>query len=391
MGSKLGLTSVALLLLAGCGDPLRDVDRLSSVEVAPEPAQVEIAAASEKQPPEGGMFAGLFGKRKAEQKTPDPSEAVNAPTDQTIVEAVPAPDASVVSAPKETSDAVDDLAKSEQSTATAEPVAEVKEPVVRQAGLFGLFRRANPPADVKVVAKPQAEPDPAISAENGARLVRPETLGVSPEAARTEPVQPAPKPKRRGLFGGFGAGDDTQTAAKKPKRRRGRVDPNAPDAAETTLENVQPFGAVARLCDQPHRALGKEVARYPERGRGYRLIDSKPGSVSPRSFYITGFKDGCARQFTAALAIFGSPGMHEQLRYGLPAKIQPYSNTDKAYEKVKSKICRVGRKKPCGDKLGKLEKNTVFVSYYERFGGNARWANFLLHNGKLEAKDIKSK
>jgi hypothetical protein len=159
---------------------------------------------------------------------------------------------------------------------------------------------------------------------------------------------------------------------------------------EVPLGTVLPYGKVARVCGAARGALGKEVAQYPDRSPKYRLFDSVPGSTGPHTFYVTGFPDGCARQLTAALVIFGSAGMHEQLRYGLPAKVQPYSETDRAYEAVKSSVCRVGKNKPCGGQLSRLEKDTVFLSLYERFEDNPRWANILLHDGQVMATDMVS-
>ena len=98
----------------------------------------------------------------------------------------------------------------------------------------------------------------------------------------------------------------------------------------------------------------------------------------------------CARQFTAAMAVFGSVEMHEQLRYGLPAEVQPYSDTDKAYEKLKRRVCNKPRRKPCGGRIGQMAKDTVFLSVYERFGGNSQWMNILLHGGDIVAQDRKS-
>jgi hypothetical protein len=81
--------------------------------------------------------------------------------------------------------------------------------------------------------------------------------------------------------------------------------------------------------------------------------------------------------------------MHEQLRYGLPSKVQPYSTTDKAYEGIKRSVCGVGKKKACGAKIKTLEKNTVFISIYDRIGSNAQWSNVLLHKGWVLATDRK--
>ncbi len=47
------------------------------------------------------------------------------------------------------------------------------------------------------------------------------------------------------------------------------------------------------------------------------------------------------------------------------------------------------RKKPCGSKVSKLDRSTVFVSIYERFGSNPHWSNLLLHDGKVLAQDKK--
>jgi len=138
-------------------------------------------------------------------------------------------------------------------------------------------------------------------------------------------------------------------------------------------------GAVARVCDLPRGRLGKEVARYPERGQGYKIYDSAPRSAGPRPFYVTGFNDKCARTFTASLALFASPTLHEQLRYGLPAKQMPYSATEKAYETIKVSVCKVSRRQPCGSKVGLLEKNTAFISIYDRIGSNKPLPRNCLH------------
>ena len=162
----------------------------------------------------------------------------------------------------------------------------------------------------------------------------------------------------------------------------GTIEDSAPGAA-------LPLGQLARACGVSGRALGRQVAAYPENRPRYRLYDSAPGTAAAHSFYVTGFDDGCARRFTAALAVFGPPAMHEQLRYGLPATVQPYSTTDRAYETVKSRVCGVARKKPCGGRIGRLEKDTVFLSIYERYGTASRWANLLLHDGAVMAQDVK--
>lgn len=167
-------------------------------------------------------------------------------------------------------------------------------------------------------------------------------------------------------------------------------DPDAPDFRIVPLGTVLPYGVLARVCDVPDRQLGTRVDRYPDTRSVYTLYDSQPGNTAPHSFYLTGFDDGCARQFTAALALFGSPETHEQLRYGLPSKVQPYSTTDAAYETLKSRVCGVGKGKPCGSSMSRLARNTAFVSVYETFGSNPEWKTILLHDGEVVETDIRS-
>lgn len=165
---------------------------------------------------------------------------------------------------------------------------------------------------------------------------------------------------------------------------------NGPDAQEVPFGTVLPFGEIARVCDAKGRKIGKLVEQAARRGARYKLYDTAPNSVSPRTFYVKGFKDNCPRQFTASLALFGTPELHEQLRYGLPAKAYPYSATDKAYETVKTQECSVAKSKPCGRRISRLEQTTVFVSAYENFSGNARWADMLIHKGVILAASLKT-
>lgn len=150
------------------------------------------------------------------------------------------------------------------------------------------------------------------------------------------------------------------------------------------------FGLVKPVCDLPRGKRGTEIAAFPERRAAWRLYDSAPGKTTPHPFYITGFDDGCARTFTAAVAVFGAPEMHELLRYGLPDEAHPYSATDSAYETIKARVCRVARGTPCGDRVSRLERNTVFVSAYEHYGDNAQWLEMLLHDGAVIETEVKS-
>lgn len=266
--------------------------------------------------------------------------------------------------------------------------------------LAALFGRARPePAAAE--SEDAREASEAVIEATGDDATRPDrpTADLPEEVAPTAPVAEAP---RRGLFGLFRRAPAARASGAEPVQLAAasgtaalpaaRTAPRrGPDARDLAEGDQVAFGEVARLCGVRAAKLGKEIGRFPERGGRYRLYDSFPASTSPRPFYITGFKDGCARQFTAALAMFGSPTMHEQLRYGLPAEQTPYSDTDKGYEKVKARVCRVSARKPCGSAMSRLERTTAFVSYYESFGGAARWANILLHDGAVVAADIKTK
>lgn len=190
---------------------------------------------------------------------------------------------------------------------------------------------------------------------------------------------------------GFAASGTGASFAEAPSTGKARKGKRRGAVSEIEPGTVLPYGRVARICGLNKRELGKQIGQYPEARPVHRLYDSNPGASGERSFFLTGFDDGCARQFTASIAMFGSVEMHELLRYGLPAKVQPYSDTDQAYEQVKSRVCRVPQKKPCGTaKLQRLQKDTVFVSIYERFGSNPHWSNLLLHRGDLVAQDKKS-
>jgi len=165
--------------------------------------------------------------------------------------------------------------------------------------------------------------------------------------------------------------------------------PSVPTGSGETLN----FGTISVACGVSKRDLGKQVDKFPRNGvTKWRIYDTDPGSMTLRTQYITGFLDGCARQFTAALALFGSPQLHEIHRYGAAQKNIPYSMADIAYERVKSGICGVGRGKACPPSRSRpLQRGTSFVSVYQRFGGSAPWLEILLHNGKLLASETRSR
>ncbi len=218
-----------------------------------------------------------------------------------------------------------------------------------------LFKRTPGDAAMPPAAEDAADPAPETAPEVTAAAMNRDAAGDAP---------------RRGWLSGlFGTGA-------------------APEAAATPTAGLPvadlPFGDVVRVCGLPAAAMGTEVARSPGR-RGYRLHDTDPASTTPRMQFITGFRDGCARQITASLAMFGSAQIHETTRYN-PLNTNPYSPTDDAYETVKTRICRVGRGEFCPERrAARLDRDVVFLSVYRDFGDSDSWMELLLHKGELTA------
>jgi len=277
---RAGAALCALVILSACGDPLRDVERLSDVQVTGEEAAI---AASDAEPP--GLFRRVFGG----------------------------------------------------GGAAAEPEAEV---------------------------------------------------AAAADAAGAEPASaPAPEAApRRGFLGGlFGGGDRGLTGTGGPTAEQAA--PDGPDARVSNPDRVLAFGEMARVCDLPRSKRGQEVGK----SGGFRLYDTVPDTTGQRTHYITGFGDGCARQFSAALVLFGSPLAHEAARYDPLNKDIPYSETDAAYETIKRQVCRVGRGTPCGARMDQLARSTVFLTAYERFESSPVWADILIHEGTVVAMDRKGR
>lgn len=247
----------------------------------------------------------------------------------------------------------------------------------------------DPIADFPRLADQQLAEDAATADAVAAPSEQAESLMERLSGGETEESAPgATEPatqKRTGFFGWL----NRDTASAKARTSQDDAVLAALPPSEIAPGNVLPYGQVARICGLPKREFGKQIAQYPERSPVHFIYDSNPGNARPHTFYITGFADGCARQFTASMAMFGPVALHEQLRYGLPAEVQPYSDTDKAYEAVKARVCGVPRQKPCGSKVSRLDRSTVFVSIYERFGSNPHWTNLLLHEGDILAQDQK--
>jgi hypothetical protein len=409
--------------LAACGDPLSGVNRLSDVELADGAPMVEVAAAPERNG--GGMFSRLLGRSAAPEVTAEPS-----PETAPILSATDAAVGQALDVALEQTDG-DPLASATPATPQVIDLTQVvlAEPEAPRRGLFGFLRRKDEntvqtaallPETISLAETPDASPQ--ASAEKVSALAAPADTPIASDPSVATTVDPAKTAEitadapqattrpRRGLFAMLGVARDksdtvTETAtvqtaslgglfaspasSNKPSRALSADKHKGPDAQIVPTGMRIQSGSVARVCDFRKKDLGKQVAKFPERGSGYKLYDSIPGSAVPRPFYVTGFKDGCARTFTAALAIFGSPTLHEQLRYGLPSKVQPYSTTDQAYEGIKRSVCGVGKRKPCGAKVKLLEKDTVFISIYDRIGSNSKWSNILLHKGVLLAADRK--
>jgi hypothetical protein len=302
------------------------------------------------------------------------------------------------------SDPLKDVEKlSDVKLAEEAPVAEIAaapEPMAMETGGFlrGLFRKgvaleAVPEEAVAAVAVPAVEEAPPkkglfgfLKAKAEAAPVEEAPVGETPVdetvevAALAEPEAPA----KAGVFGFLKAKPKTEAKAA-PVLMKEAASEDVPQGV------VMPVGKVGRLCGVSERDLGKAVESYPERSARYRLYDTVPDSAVARTMFVSGFADGCLRQFTGALAMFGSAELYEALRYGPVGKTLPKGETDAAYEGVKAKVCGVAAGKPCGRGLAKLERETVFVNVYQTLGDNSSWGTLLLHDGAVVAADLKSR
>jgi len=244
---------------------------------------------------------------------------------------------------------------------TSAPAAE---PVARGGFFRGLVQRAA-----------TADPAAAIAADVAQQRDAPAAVELAALPQQTV-TDAAPREGRTGLFGGGG------TSVKAGATRSG------PDARDVPYGTVLPFGEIARVCDARGQPMGQKVDSNGR--RGFTLYDSNAGIREKRTFYVTGFSDDCPRQFTAANALFGAPSFYEQIRFGPAGENLPFAATDKAYDKVKSSVCRAAGNKPCGSKIGTLDGNTVFLSAYEFGEENNKWKEFLVHDGTVLAAAVKS-
>ena len=241
----------------------------------------------------------------------------------------------------------------------------------RRISLFGFL--AKPAADEGTT--PATESTAAATAPASEPEVLPNVRADDEESEPIDtplPLAGADPPRRGGLLGLFGG--------RNPRAPR---DADALATPAVLPIGDLPFGTVVKACGVNRRAMGTEVARHSE--TGFRIFDTDASGTAPRTQYLVGFKDGCPRQFTASLALFGSPDVHEATRYN-DSNSKPYSETDEAYETIKNRVCRVRRGEHCADnKIKQLNRQAAFVSVYQSFGVPGPWVEMFLNRGQLAA------
>ena len=247
-------------------------------------------------------------------------------------------------------------------------------------GLLGLFGARGRSAEVDAgegvapAASEQSLPPDVVTDPEGAEA--PAQGGDEVTLAAAAPPSDAAEqsqeqsPERRGLFGRI-----------REARAEAPPVPTGPDAIRVPEGMAVPYGSVGTNCAVSRRDLGDRIARQS----GFEIWDTARGTTAPRTHYITGFPDNCARQFTGALVLMGDVGTHEIVRYSDVNLDQPWSDVDNAYEDIKSRVCRVGRRQPCGSRLEALGQDTAFVTVYETFGSGPEWVEILLHDGRVVA------
>ena len=342
---------VSLIVLSACGNPLRDVDRLSNVDMTvAEAANIAVDPDAEAATGGPGFLGRLLGRSAPDAgMTPPATEATD-----------------IADVPADARSATQNGAEDGVELAAANTM-QVAPPQERR-GLLGLFGGRSGGA-----ADPGAEAsDPAVA--------------LGPEPATEDGTLADP-----GLTGD-GSPTIAESAAPSPRRspfdflRAARVEntptnATGPDAARVAPGEAVPFGSLATNCDVTRRELGRRVTRQS----GFEIWDTDPASTVPRTHYITGFSDNCARQFSGALVIFGDVGTHEIVRYSEVNIDLPWSDVDNAYEDIKRQVCRVNRRQPCGDRLEQLGAQTAFVTVYETFGSAPEWFDILLYDGTVRA------
>jgi len=335
---------IVLLALAGCLKTQPEtLPLLAEVDVAEDAPSVDMVTPADPVPldgtePEGAKPAGFLSRLFHK-----PGVARPKPRPDMIAKALPVAQR-----------AIDN--RSEATDAAPEETAQTEQAPEKRGLLARIFGGS-------AVAE--------VTEESGNAPVAPQVaaLAVAVDAAPNAPE--TDRTMRRGLFG--------------PRKPRPATGPQVPPGT------VLPYGIIGIACGIRGKALGKQVDRYPEHGKGYKLFDTAPGNPRPHTHFLTGFSDGCPRQFTAALALLGAPSQHEALRYDISSKTLKFSSADTAYEKLKRRICKVSRGKPCGRRSAAMDRVAAFLTYYENFGGNARWGEALLYDGDILASDLQSR
>ncbi len=179
---------------------------------------------------------------------------------------------------------------------------------------------------------------------------------------------------KRGLFG-FLSRNSPEADAAPPA--------TGPASQLVSTGMLLPYGEIGTNCEVSPQELGTRVSN----ASGYGLFDTGGNTEAARSFYLTGFPDACARQFTAAMVMFGDVGTYEVLRYKTGRKAS--SATDKAYDLIQSQFCGVSVGEPCGAQLDALSKSTTFLTAYESFGTNGHWADILIHDGHVVSVELR--
>lgn len=389
---------LAPLVVAGCMGEMPFAPKSAPVETAVDAAVAEAAAPAEIAPEEiAAVFEqdaegaqtpaprkGLFAFLKKTEPAPEPlvSEAADitvlsdegAPQDgdTLVAEAILTPQAprtrrgfAALFAPKtlgaETAepapaqDEADVVAEAEAAADESAPDAD--QPVTPRRGLAALFARKTDAPEALAEAAGEETPE-EISEEISEEI----TL-----AAAT----PAPRKGIGALFKGGGSG--ARKAAAVPA-----FDPS----------RVLQFGTLEQVCGLARKELGRKVDSY---GATWTLYDTNPDADGPRTHFLVGARNGCAYQFTAALVLFGTPELHETHRYGPGSDGLNYNATDRAYEKVKSSVCGVGKGKHCPPaKVDKLASRAGFLTAYNSFGGAQTWMTVFFDNGAVIANALRA-
>ncbi|WIV50155.1 hypothetical protein QQG91_10790 [Marivivens sp. LCG002] len=202
------------------------------------------------------------------------------------------------------------------------------------------------------------------------------TPGPSHDTDATDDIpeeETVSRPKRS-LFG---------LLSRKPAREQVDEPIIGPASQRVTSGTLLPYGEIGTNCEIAPNELGARVTS----ASGYGLYDAGGDTEAPRSFYLTGFPDGCVRQFTAAMVMFGDVGTYEMLRFQAGRKAT--SATDRAYDEIQSRFCSVTIGEPCGGQLDELAKATTFLTAYEAFGTNAHWADILIHEGRVVSVELR--